>query len=286
VARTGLDTAERFGVLATVAVVVVAVLSVSVVLAVLRSLVTFGNLVLSRSAGKEGDVLHLRHGLLRVREHTYDMRRLRGGTLRQPLLVRVFGGARLDAVMTGVEGAGESSLLLPPCPASTAEAVLTELVGDASVVCGPLRTHGPVAARRRWARAFVLPLSSGVTLAVLAATVGVPLWVWPVWVMLTVCCALLAADRVRSLGHRISGGWLVARSGSLDRRRDCIATPGIIGWTVRQTLMQRRAGVATLVAATAAGAKHYQVIDVPAGQAWAIAAQASPWVAGSVWAGR
>jgi putative membrane protein len=50
--------------------------------------------------------------------------------------------------------------------------------------------------------------------------------------------------------------------------------------------MQRRAGVATLVAATAAGAKHYQVIDVPAGQAWAIAAQASPWVAGSVWAGR
>ena len=285
-ARTGLDTAERFGVLATVAVVVVAVLSVSVVLAVLRSLVTFGNLVLSRSAGKEGDVLHLRHGLLRVREHTYDMRRLRGGTLRQPLLVRVFGGARLDAVMTGVEGAGESSLLLPPCPASTAEAVLTELVGDASVVCGPLRTHGPVAARRRWARALVLPLSLGVTLAVLAATVGAPLWVWPVWLMLTACCALLAADRVRSLGHRISGGWLVARSGSLDRRRDCIATPGIIGWTVRQTLMQRRAGVATLVAATAAGTKHYRVIDVPAGQAWAIAAQASPWVAGSVWAGR
>ncbi len=28
--------------------------------------------------------------------------------------------------------------------------------------------------------------------------------------------------------------------------------------------MQRRAGVATLIAATAAGVKHYQVIDVPA----------------------
>ena len=62
-------------------------------------------------------VLHLQHGLLRVREHTYDMRRLRGGTLREPLLVRAFGGARLDAVMTGVDGAGEASLLLPPCPA-------------------------------------------------------------------------------------------------------------------------------------------------------------------------
>ena len=74
-------------------------------------------------------------------------------------------------------------------------------------------------------------------------------------------------------------GWLVARTGSLQRRRDCIAAPGIIGWTVRQTLMQRRAGVATLVAATAAGVKHYQVIDVPADLAWSIAAQASPWVA-------
>ena len=76
-------------------------------LSVLRSLVTFGNLVLSRrDDGDGGGVLHLQHGLLRVREHTYDMRRLRGGTLREPLLVRAFGGARLDAVMTGVDGCG------------------------------------------------------------------------------------------------------------------------------------------------------------------------------------
>mgnify|MGYP006357142861 CR=1 FL=1 len=63
----------------------------SVVLSVLRSLVTYGNLVLRR----EADLLHLEHGLLRRREHTFDMRRLRGGTLRQPLLVRLLGGARL-----------------------------------------------------------------------------------------------------------------------------------------------------------------------------------------------
>ena len=97
-ARSGLDAAERFGVAASVVVVAVAVLVVSVVLSVLRSLVTFGNLVLRRDA----DLLHLEHGLLRVREHTFDMRRLRGGTLREPLLVRLFGGARVDAVMTGV----------------------------------------------------------------------------------------------------------------------------------------------------------------------------------------
>src|SRR5271163_3022127 len=162
-AKSALEAAHRLGVVATVAVIAGVVLVASVVLAVLRSLVTYGNLVLWRRA----DVLHLRHGLLRLRERTYDMSRLRGGTLREPLLVRIFGGARLDAVMTGVHGAGESSVLLPPCPHSTAEAVLTGLVGDPDVVTGPLRSHGPRAATRRWTRALGLPLLIGAALAVL-----------------------------------------------------------------------------------------------------------------------
>lgn len=115
-ARSGVAVAERLGVLVSVVVVVVVVLVASVVLSVLRSLLTYGNLLLRR----DSDVLHLEHGLLRLRQHTYDMRRLRGGTLREPLLVRAFGGARLDAVMTGVGGEGEASLLLPPCPSGTA----------------------------------------------------------------------------------------------------------------------------------------------------------------------
>ena len=32
--------------------------------------------------------------------------------------------------------------------------------------------------------------------------------------------------------------------------------------------------------------KHYRVIDVPAGLAWSVAAEASPWVANSIWASR
>ncbi len=152
-AESGRDAAQRFGVVASVAVVVAVVVLASVVLSVLRSLVTYGNLVLSRDA----DLLHLQHGLLRRREHTFDMRRLRGGTLRQPLLVRLLGGARLDAVMTGVAGAGEASLLLPPCPVRTAESVLSELIENTEAVSGPVRTHGPAATRRRWTRAFAVP---------------------------------------------------------------------------------------------------------------------------------
>jgi putative membrane protein len=281
-AASALQAAQRLGIGATIAVIAAVLLVASVLLAVLRSLLTYGNLVLSRRA----DVLHLRHGTLRLREHTYDMSRLRGGTLRQPLLVRVFGGAGLDAVMTGVHGAGESSVLLPPCPRSTAESVLTGLVGDPKVVTGPLRGHGPRAAARRWTRALGLPVLIGAALTVFALTSVVPLWVWTAWVAITAWCALLAADRIGALGHRVDSNWLVMRAGSWERRRDCLATAGIIGWTVRQSPFQRRAGVATLVAATAAGTKRYSLIDVPEDQAWAVAAQASPWVAESIWANR
>lgn len=274
--QSGAAVADRYGLAATIAGGTVVVLLASSVLSVLQSLLTYANLDLRRDA----DVLHLRHGLLRVREHTFDMRRLRGGTLREPLLVRLFGGARLDAVMTGVDGSGEASMLLPPCPKSTAETVLADLIARPDAVSGVLRRHGPAATRRRWTRAFAVPALTAVVLVV----APVPGWAWVALALLTVCCALLAVDRSRSLGHQAGDGWLVARTGSLQRRRDCIAAPGIIGWTVRQTFMQRRAGVATLIAATAAGVKHYQVIDVPAAIAWSVAAEASPWVADSKWA--
>ncbi|MGV0836710.1 PH domain-containing protein [Mycolicibacterium thermoresistibile] len=280
-AQSGLDVAQRFGVAATVAVVAVLVLMASVLLSVLRSLLTYGNLVLRR----DFDVLHLQHGLLRLRENTFDMRRLRGGTLREPLLVRAFGGARLDAVMTGVGGAGEASVLLPPCPAATAQSVLADLIQRPDAVTGPLRAHGPAATRRRWFRALALPAVSLAALLI-AAVGGVPVWVWVLWAVLTAACVLLAVDRTRALGHRVGGGWLVARAGSIERRRDCIDAAGIIGWTVRQTFFQRRAGVATLVAATAAGTKRYEVLDVPAQWAWSIAATASPWVGDTAWARR
>ncbi len=280
-AESGRDAAQRFGVVASVAAVVAVVVLASVVLSVLRSLVTYGNLVLSR----EADLLHLQHGLLRRREHTFDMRRLRGGTLRQPLLVRLLGGARLDAVMTGVGGAGEASLLLPPCPVRTAESVLSELIQNrrSGVRPGARAWPGRDASGAGPARSRC-PRSSPLVSIVAAAFVTVPMWSWIVLAVVTLCCAFLAADRARALGHRVDGSWLVARAGSLERRRDCIAAAGIIGWTVRQTFLQRRAGVATLVAATAAGVKHYQVIDVPAEIGWAIAGTASPWVADSEWA--
>lgn len=89
------------------AVTVLLVVGVSALLAVLFSWLTYGNLLLRRGGSGQEGVLHLRHGLLRVREHTYDMRRLRGATLREPLLVRLLRGARLDAVISSCTGGAE-----------------------------------------------------------------------------------------------------------------------------------------------------------------------------------
>jgi putative membrane protein len=277
VARAGTEAAHRTGAVVAISAGVCGLLALSVLLAVLWSWLTYGNLVLRRDPVR--GVLHLRHGVLRVREHTFDTRRLRGATVREPLLVRALHGARLDAVMTGVHGEGESSVLLPPCPADTCGAVLADLVDDAAPLHPALRRHGGAATRRRWARALAVPALLGVAILVAAP----PVWTWAAWAAVTAACGLLAVDRARSLGHRVADGWLVARAGSLERRLDYIACAGIIGWTVRQTLPQRWAGVATLIAATAAGRKRYCVIDVPADLAWSVAAEASPWVADSAW---
>ncbi|MGE2832942.1 PH domain-containing protein [Mycobacterium sp. SMC-4] len=277
--QAGADVVETVGAAVVVAAATVAFLLASAALSVTQSLLTYGNLVLRRDA----DILHLSHGLLRVREHTFDMRRLRGGTLREPLLVRLFGGARLDAVMTGVSGVGEASQLLPPCPRATASAVLRQLIDEPDMVDVPLRSHGPAAVQRRWFRAMMLPVVAALAAAVVAAVGTVPVWVWVAIGVLTAASAGLAADRSRALGHRVGNGWLAARAGSLYRRRDCVAGAGVVAWTVRQTWPQRRAGLATLIAATAAGVKHYEVIDVPAELAWEIASGVTPWVGASTW---
>ena len=81
----------------------------------------------------------------------------------------------------------------------------------------------------------------------------------------------LAADRARSLGHALTEGYLVTRSGSLVRRRAALALDGIIGVNLRCTYFQRRAGLATLTATTAAGRQGYRVQDVAGPGAVALA---------------
>ena len=51
---------------------------------------------------------------------------------------------------------------------------------------------------------------------------------------------------------------------------------GIIGWNLQQSWFQRRAGLVTLVATTAAGSQAYAAVDVPEHLAIALADEAVP----------
>jgi putative membrane protein len=172
-------------------------------------------------------------------------------------------GGRLSAIVTGLDRSESgSSALLPPTPRRLVERVAAEVVGTPEPVHAALVDHGPRARTRRYARALVPALLVAAALVAAAAVDGVS---WPVVVAAIIVAAALGLghDRSRALGHRLVDGWLVARSGSLTRRRELLATEAIIGWNFRSTWFQRRAGLVTLVATTAGGRQSVTIPDVP-----------------------
>jgi putative membrane protein len=233
-----------------------------------------------RLVGLGSDTLRVTRGLLSVRATTISLSRLRGVEISESLLLRAARGARCIAIATGLHvGRGaerEGSVLSPPAPRAVALHVATSVLGLSEDLCaGPLIQHGPAARRRRYVRA--LAGAATVILAIYVATTAQngPAWAWIASFALVPAAALLAADRYRSLGHRLAGGWLVTRTGTLARRRNIISTDAIIGWRLHQTWFQRRQGLITLTATTAAGQQHYSVRDIPVTQGLALATAAT-----------
>ena len=222
---------------------------------------------------------HLTRGLFTTRETTIDDDRLAGVNFSEPLGLRLGRGARLSAIVTGLgRGQQGSSVLVPPAPRAVVERVAGEVLDTHEPVSAALTAHGPRAARRRWTRAL-LPALVPAAAAVLAVAEGGPSWLL-VGVLALPVAALLALDRIRSLGHALVDGYLVARSGSLVRRRRILEVDHVIGWNLRATWFQRRAGLTTLVATTAGGNQAVEVLDVPEAEALRVAHAALPELVG------
>ena len=158
-------------------------------------------------------------------------------------------------------------------------AVATQILRDSAPLEVALTPHGPAARRRRYLRAL-LPALVLVVAAGAAIWSGATPWLGLVATLTIPVAAMLAADRYRSLGHALSGGTLVMQQGSLGRRRDLLECEGIIGWNLSETLFQRRAGLATLTATTAAGRQRYAVTDVPLPMALSLGNRALPGLLG------
>lgn len=230
-----------------------------------------------------GGTLHLRRGLLTTRSISIEERRLRGVELIEPLGIRIAKAARVDAIATGMRQGGDGKrtdqkTLLPAAPLPLANRVATDVLREgASPLMATALTGHPRAARTRrlrWALAPVIVVFAA--LLVVSGLVGsavdgivdealggmVAALPWIFAAIAVPCAVLLALDAYRNLGHGISGRYLVARRGALRRSTAALQRRGVIGWTVRQSIFQRRAGLLTLVATTAAGRGAYEIHDV------------------------
>lgn len=263
-------------VLAVVLIVVALILAFIAVASYAGYVLSFWEFRLTRHPG---GTLHVARGLLTSRATSIERRRLVGIEISQPLLLRAVGGARTVAIATGLrarrgaERGGE--VLLPPAPADVAAAVAAIVLGTSGPFGAPLVPHGTRARRRRITRSLGAALIiAGV--AVLLRVVGAREWVLIVAVLSVPLSIPLALDRYRSLGHTLVDGYVVTRLGSVVRRHSAIACDGIIGWNTRSSLFQRRVGLTTLTATTAAGKQGYRICDIDTVDALRFVDAASP----------
>lgn len=231
-----------------------------------------------------GGTLRVRRGLLTSRSTTVEEARLRGADLVEPLGVRLFGAARVDAITTGLaddEDAKEAShsTLLPAVPRPVAERIVAAVLREESAPTAvPLTRHPRAARGRRLRRALAAALAPVAVLATLGAvTTPVLLWTALGCALLGVPVAVaLALDAYRGLGHALTRRHLVTRSGTVRRSTAALERSGVIGWTVRQSYFQRRAGLVDITATTAAGTGGYTVYDTGTGEGLAFASEAVP----------
>ena len=269
-----LEQALELSALLLIPIGLIAALAVITVLAVVHYLVTNWRFTLSHT--RRDGTWHLSRGLLTTRETSIDEARLSGVTVGEPLGLRLAGAARLSAIVTGLDRNQQgSSVLVPPAPQDVVSGVGTELLGVAGPLQAPLAPHGPQAVRRRYSRALT-PALVGTTILVALVVTGASAWLLVPAALLPAAALALAADRARALGHALTDGYVVARSGSLYRQRQALAVEDVIGWTFRATWFQRRVGLTSLVATTAGGPQSVTILDAPDDRAAELATTAMP----------
>ncbi|MEV4089968.1 PH domain-containing protein, partial [Nonomuraea fuscirosea] len=179
---------------------------------------------------------------------------------RRRRIVRAVVTAVVTALVTALAAVLTRALVTPPLPGPA-----TGVAGGAAPVDG--RVNGQVTG---WLDGGVGDWVDG----------GVGDWVWGwVWVLPVMVLAFglwLAVAGAASLGHALSSRHLVIRRGAVARRTVALERRGIAGWTITESYFQRRAGLLTVRATTAAGKGHYEVVDVGHGDGLDLADRAVP----------
>ncbi|WP_369140526.1 PH domain-containing protein [Modestobacter versicolor] len=224
---------------------------------------------------RRGGSLVAVRGLVTRRHTELEIDRIRGWAVSAGLGMRLAGAARASALVTGLGDAARRGQLLPLGPRQTAWTLAARLVDDP----GELRRHPPAARRRSVVRACVPGLVALLAGAVLGPLAG---WWWlpAAGAVLAVLGVPLGLARYAALGHTagprsfaVRSGWLVQEHAVLQRR-------AVVGWQLRQSVVQRRGGLVTVLACVGAGRGGYAAVDMAAAEAAGFARAASgPWAA-------
>lgn len=238
---------------------------------------------LSRTGTPPATALVTRRGLFSTRTVQRDDQRIRGLAFVEPLVVRWLRLTETRVLTTGLGRFGSeapAATVLPRMPLSAAGVLAPAILPDgARPMETPLLRHPRGALTRRLLMAVGWPGLAAAALLVLSRTGAVPAGWW--WLPLTVIPLTLvwAVAAYRALGHALSGPYLVVRSGRLHRTTVALQSRALIGWTVEQSLLQRRGHRMTVGIATAAGDRHYTAPDAGADQALALISGATPHLA-------
>ncbi|MGY1741240.1 MULTISPECIES: PH domain-containing protein [unclassified Blastococcus] len=210
---------------------------------------------------RRGGSLVAVRGLVTRRHTELEIDRIRGVTVSAGLGMRWVGAARVSALVTGLGGQQRPGQLLPLGPRPRAEELAGRLADDP----GPLRRHPAAARRRRLVRAVAPGLAVAAAGAV--ATALAAGW-WPLLAAgaaLAVLGVPVGLGRYAALGHAAGPRSFAVRSGWVVQERAVLQRRAVVGWQVRQSPFQRRAGVATVVACVGAGSGGYSAVDLAAG---------------------
>lgn len=211
-----------------------------------------------------GGTLRVRRGLFVSRSLSLEEERIRGIEIVEPLGIRSASASRLDVVAIGLKDDQTPGLttLVPAAPRAFTDRAAEAVIGGTDV---DLVAHPKTARTRRlrWAITILVSLTAATTAVhILWSLPGFVGTVIGIGAGITAVAAIwIALDAYASLGHGFNGNYLVTRRGSFRRATVHLDRSGIIGWRMRQSVFQRRLGLMTLDAATAAGKGHYAAYD-------------------------
>ncbi|WP_370948191.1 PH domain-containing protein [Amycolatopsis sp. cg5] len=232
-----------------------------------------------------GGTLRVHRGLFTTRSISIEEKRLRGVEVVEPIGNRLSGAARVDAIATGMRKADDDDktdyhTLLPAAPLALANEVAATVLDEpvSPTVSAQLTGHPEAARGRRlrwWLGSVLVVLATLALLGILLTDVLLII-AGALAVPLIPIAVALALDAYRNLGHGLTGEYLVSRHGAMRRSTVALQRTGVIGWTIKQSIFQRRKGLLTLEATTAAGSGGYSVYDIGEPDGIAFADQAVP----------